>query len=99
MPKFHLSNKAVDDLADIWEYTYNEWSEKQADYYYNFLLKTCQHLSENPTLGKRYSEVTFNLFGYLANKHIVFYQLVTKNEILVIRILHGSMDLKRKMEE
>ncbi len=52
MPKFHLSNKAVDDLADIWEYTYNEWSEKQADYYYNFLLKTCQQLSENPTLGK-----------------------------------------------
>lgn len=99
MPKFHLSNKAVDDLADIWEYTYNEWSEKQADYYYNFLLKTCQQLSENPTLGKRYSEIALNLFGYLANKHIVFYQSVTKNEILVIRILHGSMDLKRKMDE
>ena len=24
MPKFHLTNKAVEDLSDIWEYTYAE---------------------------------------------------------------------------
>ena len=40
MPKFHLTNKAVEDLSDIWEYTYAEWSEEQADFYYEFLLST-----------------------------------------------------------
>ena len=52
MPKFHLSNKAVEDLAEIWEYTYNEWSEKQADLYYKFLINTFQDLAENPKEGK-----------------------------------------------
>ena len=36
MAKFHLTNKAVEDLAQIWNYTYDEWSENQADRYYNF---------------------------------------------------------------
>lgn len=99
MPKFHLSSRAVDDLSQIWEYTYDEWSEKQADEYYNYLMNTCQKLAENSTLGKRYSEIALNLFGYLANKHIIFYQTISKTEIEVFRILHGSMDLKIRVKE
>ena len=99
MPKFHLSNKAVEDLTAIWEYTHDEWSEKQADNYYNFILKTCKELAENPKAGKRYLEIKAELFGYLANKHIIFYQVISKTEIEVVRILHGSMDLKNKMGE
>lgn len=30
-----MSNKAVDDLTEIWNYTFDEWSEQQADNYYN----------------------------------------------------------------
>ena len=99
MPKFHLSNKAVEDLAEIWEYTYSEWYEKQADLYYKFLINTCQELAENPKAGKKYNEIGTTILGYLANKHIVFYQIVTKNELEIIRILHGSMDLKNRIED
>lgn len=28
-----LRQKAIDDLNDIWEYTFEEWSENQADKY------------------------------------------------------------------
>lgn len=34
MAKFYLTNLAVKDLADIWNYTFDNWSEQQADYYY-----------------------------------------------------------------
>ena len=37
MPNYHLTNKAVADLSAIWNYTYDYWSEKQADNYYNML--------------------------------------------------------------
>lgn len=97
MPKCHLTNKAVDDLSDIWEYTYDEWSEKQADIYYEILLSTCQELANKPSLGRNYEAIESNLLGYLANKHIVFYKTISKTEI--IRILHGSMDLKKRIEE
>ena len=38
MSKYILSNKAVNDLSKIWEYTYEVWSENQADKYYFELL-------------------------------------------------------------
>ncbi len=38
MAKFRLTNKAVEDLAGIWNYTFDTWSENQADKYYKTLL-------------------------------------------------------------
>ena len=28
MAKYRLTKKAVEDLADIWNYTFDEWSER-----------------------------------------------------------------------
>ena len=42
MAKYYLTNLAVNDLAEIWEYTYEEWSEKQANKYYKLLLESFQ---------------------------------------------------------
>ena len=41
MANVALRQKAIDDLNDIWDYTYKMWSEKQADKLlnqFNFLL-------------------------------------------------------------
>ena len=97
MAKYHLTNKAVEDLAEIWDYTYEEWSEIQADKYYLLLLSSCQEIAENPNRGKKYNVVTEKLFGYKSNEHIIFYFILSSTEIEVIRILHGRMDLKNKL--
>ena len=39
MAEYKLTNKAVEDLAEIWDYTFDKWSEKQANNYWG-LLKT-----------------------------------------------------------
>lgn len=31
MAKYLLTNKAAEDLSGIWNYTFEAWSEKQAD--------------------------------------------------------------------
>ena len=100
MAKYHFTNKAVEDLANIWNYTFETWSERQADTYYNILIESCQKIVENPRLyGVKYDEITEGLRGYRANKHIIFYQILQDDEILIIRILHQRMDLKRRMNE
>jgi toxin ParE1/3/4 len=33
MAKVILRKKAIDDLNDIWDYTFEKWSAKQADKY------------------------------------------------------------------
>lgn len=41
MAKYKLTNKAVSDLADIWDYTIGTWSEYQAEKYYRQIIDTC----------------------------------------------------------
>lgn len=96
MAKYELTNKAVEDLADIWEYTLHKWSEKQADKYYNQVLQSCQDIADKPDLGKNYDGIAKDLFGLKINKHIIFYRKRNDQPLEITRILHGQMDLKKK---
>jgi len=99
MTKYHFTNKAVEDLSSIWDYTYDVWSEKQADLYYEMLISVCQELAENQSLGKNYDEITKQLCGYRVGKHVIFYRIISVEEIEIVRILHGNMDLKNRIRE
>lgn len=99
MAEFYLTNKAVEDLNKIWNYTFYKWSEEQADKYYRMLLDSCQDIAENPGLGKNYNGVETNLFGLKTNRHIIFYHKIKSNIIEITRILHGRMDLKNKIAD
>jgi toxin ParE1/3/4 len=94
MAKFYLSNKAVEDLNDIWDYTVKTWSENQAVIYYSLLIDACQELANELSQGKSYDVVEKKLFGYKTGEHIIFYKIVSLKEIEVVRILHGMMDMK-----
>jgi len=99
MAKYKLTNKAVDDLTRIWNFTLDKWSENQADKYYLMLLENCNEVACNPELGKNYSGVTENLLGFRAGRHIIFYRKLEENEVEITRILHEQMDLKSRIIE
>ncbi len=99
MAKYQLTNKAVEDLAGIWEYTFEVWSEVQADKYFNYLHDCFKNLAKNPKLGKAYDEVEKSLLGYRATQHIIFFRPVSNTAIEIVRVLHSRMDLKSRLEE
>lgn len=99
MGSYQLTNIAVQDLSEIWEYIINTWSEKQADKYYFMLLDTCQELAEGKVVGKNYPEINNEIFGFRAGQHILFYRKLTANKIEIARILHAQMDLRNKIQE
>ena len=99
MAKFNLTNKAVSDLTEIWNYSFEQWSEQQADNYYEFLIENCVEIANNPELGKNYNGITENLFGIRANRHIIFYRILSNEQVEITRILHGRMDLRNKILE
>lgn len=99
MAKFKLTNKAVEDLSKIWDYTFEVWSERQADKYYESLISNCQEIANNPGLGKKYEGITQNLLGMKTNRHIIFYRILNENYIEITRILHERMDLKKRISE
>lgn len=99
MARYKLTNKAVEDLSKIWDYTYEVWSETQADKYYFELLEACRILTENPNLGKNYTEIDKDVFGYKSGQHIIFFRMMSENEIEITRFLHYRRDLKNRMQE
>lgn len=99
MADYRLTNKAVEDLEGIWRYTFDRWSEDQADKYYTMLLDLCQNIAENPEIGKNYDGIRLGLLGLKANRHIIFYRKIDADLIEIIRILHGRMDLENHITE
>lgn len=97
MAKYYFTNKALDDLTEIWDYTVEKWSQNQAEKYYNLIMASCMDLANNPQLGKSYEILSLNILGYKCGQHIIFYRVIFKNEIEIERILHGMMDLNNKI--
>ena len=99
MAEFKLTNKAVKDLSKIWDYTFESWSENQADKYYEMLISSCQEIADNPQLGKNYDGIIQSLVGMKTNRHIIFYRTLNENYVEITRILHERMDLKKRITE
>lgn len=101
MPKkgFIFSKTAVKDLSSIWNYTFDTWSEKQADLYYKSIIERCKQIVKNPEIGRHYPKVEESLYGLKINKHIIFYRILIKKEIEIVRILHERMDLEFRLKK
>ncbi len=99
MAEYILTNKAVKDLSDIWNYTFDNWSEEQADKYYKMLLDNCQIIANNPNIDKKYEYILIGLQGHKTGRHLIFYRIVNENEILIIRILYEQIDLKSRIKD
>jgi len=99
MIKISFRRKANEDLNNIWNYTYENWSENQADKYYAAIKFDCLEIGKNPKLGKNYNGISKDLFGLKSGKHIIFYRSISEKEIEIIRILHERMDLKYRLTE
>ena len=57
MHSVNFSNKAVEDLSNIWNYSAKRWSIRQANYYYNFITLYCKSIGN-------YDETEKNMLFY-----------------------------------
>jgi toxin ParE1/3/4 len=99
MANYILTNKAVEDLSNIWNYSFEVWSESQADKYYYMLLDSCQELADEKVFGKKYEDISDNILGFRVGQHIIFYRKLKGNRIEIARILHNRMDLRNRVQE
>ena len=99
MAKVILRQRAIDDLNNIWDYTFEKWSEKQADKYYATIKMACSGIGGSPDIGNEYEGISRNLLGFKSGKHIIFYRQKSKERVEIIRILHERMDLKNRIIE
>jgi toxin ParE1/3/4 len=65
----------------------------------NLLLRLVKRLQKVQRLGKNMKKSPEEILGLRVGKHIIFYRNLNPKEIEVIRILHGRMDLKNRLDE
>lgn len=100
MAEIRVTRKAVDDLSDIWNYTTDRWSEQQANTYYELLIAFCRKLADTPVLfGQGHKEFGEKMYGFMVNKHIIFYRILDDRIMEVVRILHERVDLSNKFAD
>jgi toxin ParE1/3/4 len=94
MNSYRLSRLAAADLQEIAEYTIERFGIMQARRYRDS-LKTCfVQLASKPALGRRVEQLMNGLQRFEHQSHVVFYISEPEN-ILIVRVLHSSMDVPR----
>lgn len=92
-----IKEEALDDLEEIWLYTLQNWSLEQADRYHRFIIKEIEFLATRPASGKVQDHIRPGYRSSKVNSHIIFY-LFDETEIVIIRVLHESMDIPNRFE-
>lgn len=98
--KFEISEKAFEDIENIWLYTIETWSVEQADRYYNLLFDEIEYITEHPLSGRIVNHIRKNYRCTKVKSHLIFYRYKkSEHKIEIIRILHQSMDVEERMSE
>jgi toxin ParE1/3/4 len=97
MAKFELSGKAKSDLIKIAKYTQLTWGAGQRNDYLKQLDNTFHQLAEESMLGISCDYITAGYRKHPQGSHIIYYKENKTNQILIVRVLHKSMDVNRAL--
>jgi len=98
--KYVISVEASNDLEKIWIYTFDNWSQEQADRYFNLIIDEIESISNAPTSGKDYSDIRAGYFRSRVKSHFIFYKVNLKKRVVeIIRILHQQMDIESRLND
>ncbi len=96
MLEIFLTPKAESDLAEIYEYSFNNWGIDQADKYQDELYAGFKTIAEHPEIGNGYPFHNKDYRKLHVNRHLIFYR-ISNNELLIIRILYDEMDISKRL--
>ena len=86
-----LTPEAEKDLEDIWLYSYETWSEHQADRYIEILEDTFVRLSYMPEQARELLDFDPPVRIFPSAKHIIIYRIAGR-AIVIIRVLGARQD-------
>lgn len=95
---FEISQLAELDLENIWLYTLQNWSHKQADKYYRLIISEIYSICDNPEIGKAIEELKMEHRVRKIESHIIIYK-IKRDKIWIDRILHQRMDIESRLIE
>ena len=94
--KLKISKAASQDIENIYLYGFLTFGETQADVYIAALNDRFELLCSNPEIGRLDTRVNPAVRRFDFESHVIFYDAEDKH-ILVVRVLHKSMDFVKHL--
>jgi toxin ParE1/3/4 len=85
------TERAEADLDEIWHFTRRKWGEEQADRYITRLSEAVDDEGTRRLQAKRLNIASPGWFRMREVRHFIYFRQ-TDVDIVVIRVLHDSMD-------
>ena len=99
MSEYIISEKALEDINNIWIYTAENWSVEQADRYYNLIIDEIEYIVDNLDMARDFGEIRKSYRYSKVKSHLIFFKKDKTNEIEVVRILHERMNIENRLAE
>lgn len=99
MKLFRLTRRAKSDLKGIANFTEKRWGKTQRNFYIKQFDDAFHVLADTPTLGKTCDYIKSGYQKFPQGSHIIFYKVISSQEITIIRILHKNMDVESNLNE
>ena len=99
MSQYVISEKAVEDINNIWIYTAENWSVAQADRYYNLIFDEIEFIVNNFDMARDFGKIRKSYKCSKVKSHLIFFKKNKINEIEVVRVLHERMDIESRLIE
>ena len=96
MSEPRLTERAEDDLAEIWATIAAARDERTADRMHRKILEACRSHARLPESGRLRDDLAPGLRSFPVRPYVVFFR-PEEETILVLRILHGRRDTERIM--
>lgn len=92
-----ISGEAIRDLEEIWEYIAED-SELNADRFIDRIVEKCCELVELEGVGHRRDDLIPGMLSLTFRKYVIFFQR-NRNEVEIVRVLHGARDIRTHFDK
>lgn len=92
MASYRISNAAKADIRLIGEYTQKQWGKGKRRQYLADMQDKFTLLAENPLMVREDDSFTPPVRLCPHAQHLIVY-VIDRSDILIVRILHGSMNI------
>lgn len=99
MSEYIISEKALEDINNIWIYTAENWSAEQADRYYNLIFDEIEYIVQNFEMARDFDKIRKSYKYSKVKSHLIFFKKHKTNEVEVVRVLHERMNIVNRLSD
>ena len=95
----HMTQRSLRDLVAIEAYSVEQFGRRVANQYLDKLESGINRLKDNPELLREEPPFHASLKFYRIEKHVLVCETGVSGKIIVLTLLHGSMDIPARLAE